>query len=124
MSGTITYPRPKSVTTNPTGVVLTIYAAEPPGAQAALTGAQGGTTGALQATWKGDADESAGTILKDHMRFVITPTIDPVALTVTYTIVATPVHGNGQVGVAKTLFVVHDDTIDQWQIDAGRARQP
>jgi len=124
MSGTITYPRPKAVTTNPTNIVFTIHAAETPGTQAALAGAQSGTTGELQATWKGDADESAGALIKDHMRFVITPSIDPVAFTVTYTIVATPVHGHGQLGITKTLFVVHDDTIDQWQIDAGRAPQP
>jgi len=124
MSGTLSYPRPKSVPTNQTGIVLTIYAAETPGTLAALAGAQAGTTGELQATWKADADESAGALVKDHMRFVITPSIDPVALTVTYTITITPLHGGGQTGTVKTLFVVHDDTIDQWQIDAGRPRQP
>ena len=83
MSGTINYPRTRSVATNQTGIVLTIHAAETPGTQPALAGAQGGNTGALQATWKADADESAGTLVKRHMRFAITPTIDPAALTVT-----------------------------------------
>jgi len=124
MSATLTYARTKSATTNATGIAYTLVVAEAPGALAVLTGGQAGTTAQLLATWRADADESGGTIIKDHVRLVITPSIDPTTSLTTYTIVATPVLGNGTLGTVQTLTVTHDEPMDTWQTNAGRARQP
>src|SRR5258708_2906162 len=58
MSATLTYPRLKSATTNPTGIAFTLLVAEAPGTPAALTGAQAGNTAKLQATWQANPDEN------------------------------------------------------------------
>ncbi len=58
------------------------------------------------------------------MRFVITPSANPVVGLVTYTIVATAIHGDGTTGAVKQLQVVHDEPLDQWQSEAGHPRQP
>jgi hypothetical protein len=126
MSFTLTYSRLKSATTNPTGLVFTLLAAESPGTPAVFAGAQAGNTTALTAKWQANADEniSGPPLVSDHLRLAVAPTLDPVTGITTYTIVATPVLGNGTLGIVQTFTVTHDEPMDQWQTEAGRPRQP
>jgi hypothetical protein len=126
MSSTLTYARLKSVTTNPTGLVFTLLAAESPGTPAAFAGTQAGNTAALTAKWQVNADEQVGgpPLVHDHVRLAVTPNLDPITGLVTYTIVATPVLGNGSLGTVQTFTATHDEPMDQWQNEAGRSRQP
>lgn len=120
MAGTLTYDRPKSATSNSTGIVLTVQAAEKPAALATLAG---GSTGVAQVRFNADADESAGSDVQAHATFEIAPTVDAATGAVVYEIRCTPSFGNGAVGATQTFRYPHPQLLDAFQTQAGRDRQ-
>lgn len=120
MSVTQSYPRPKATPTNSTSLALTLKVAELPDTPAAIGGS--GTTGTLDCRLQCDADESGGTDVQDLFKLVATPDIDASG-NATYTVIVTPIKGDGSAGTPQTLTVTHSETMDTWQTAAGRARQ-
>ena len=120
MSVTKTYPRPKSTTTNSTGIVFSLKAEEKPETPVSFGGA--GNTGNLDARIQADADESGGTDVQDLFKIEATPALDS-AGKITVVVTVTPIKGDGSAGTPGTLTVTHDQDMDVWQTAAGRARQ-
>jgi hypothetical protein len=120
MPKTFTYNRPSATLVVSTGMVLTLKTAETPNAPAAVAG--GGTDGVLDARFQVDADESGGTDVQDLFKILATPNIDTNGQ-ITLTVVVTPIKGGGANGTADSIVVTHDESMDTWQTNAGRARQ-
>ena len=121
MSATLTYDRPKSVTVNSTGMVCSLLVAEKPDVPGAIGGT--GTTGNLDCRIQADADESGGADVQDLFKLETALVVHPTTGVVTLTVTATPIKGGATNGTAKSMAVVHNETMDEWQAAAGRARQ-
>lgn len=121
MSVTKTYNRPKSTTTNSTGIALTLTVAEKPDSPSAIGGT--GTTGELDCRVRADADESGGADVQDLFKIETVPGIDENTGAVTLTVTVTPINGDGSAGTPSVTTVTHGQTMDTWQAAAGRARQ-
>lgn len=119
MGVTKNYSRPKASAVNNTGIDLILKGSEQPDPPADL----GGTTGIADLMYTADADESGGVDVQDLGGFTVTPAIDPDTGKITFTVVFTPVKGNGDPGDAVTQVFTHPETMDAWQTAAGRARQ-
>lgn len=116
--GTITYDRDKDPKINSTGIPITGEAREDPNALVAIaTGA--GTF--FEVAISGDAD-TVGTAILQLFRVKMTLNLqqaDPGAMSLTVEV--TPVNGDATDADAskKTQQVVHPQTMDAWQTDAG-----
>ncbi len=83
-----------------------------------------GNTAILDVTVEVDADESVGVDIQDLWRLVVEPKVDVTTGEITLDLTVNSVRGGGTVGPTHTKTVVHEETMDKWQADAGRARQP
>lgn len=118
MAGNQTYDRPKSTVVNSTSLATTVLAAEMPTAVAAVSA---GSTGALSAELRVDADESGGADVQTMWKITATPSI--VGGKPQLAVVVTPVNASGVDGSAFSNTHEHPETADEWQAAAGRARQ-
>lgn len=122
MAGTINYDRDKDPKINDTGIAIIPKAGEEPASPAALAG---GSTGILNLEFEGDADESGGASLVNLFRVDdVQVTVDVATGRINLTATIVPVLGDGADAPTTTLLnVVHPQTMDVWQADAGRAQQ-
>jgi len=115
------YNRLKSSTVNSTDINFTIKAAE---VGESLGADLTGSTGALQAQFSADADESVGADVQVIGKFTITPVLGashPGSLA--FLVSFTPVDGGASDLTAQTYTFNHPQSMDAWQTEAGRARQ-
>ncbi len=119
---TLNYERPSSATTITTGIEISAASREFPNG---LVDIALGTTGVYEVEIKADADESAGFDIQALFKIQSTLTIANDTGAIRLAISVTPVGGDGIDNAAQQLTTVeHDSTMDTWQTDAGRARQP
>ena len=119
--GTKSYERLKDPEINTTGMDITFEGSELPTARAALAA---GTVGDAEIFVEVDADESAGVDKQDLYQVKLVPIIDaahPGGMRLT--IEATPVLGGGGLGTKEVFTLDHPETMDAWQVAAGRPRQ-
>lgn len=126
MAVSLSYPRPKSVVTNATGIDLTILAAEgaitPHVFRDNMGEAEDGLTGVVHVNYSADANESGGADVQQLFKVTLTPTLDSNG-TIKMTVSVVPVTGATADAATQTLVAVHPESMDVWQTAAGRGRQ-
>lgn len=122
MGVTKNYDRPKSPSINSTGIAITVKADEGSGAAPADLA---GDDGKLYVEFEGDADESGGTLLENLFRLdAVEVTIDQTTGRINLVGTIVPVLGDGtDAPTTHAINIVHPQTMDAWQADAGRAQQ-
>lgn len=126
MAVTLSYPRPKSVVSNTTGIDLTILAAEgaitPHAFRDNMGADEDGLTGVVHVNYSADANESGGADVQQLFKVTLTPTLESNG-TMKMTVTVIPVTGLAADAAAQTLVAVHPELMDTWQAAAGRPRQ-
>lgn len=116
------YDRTKIAISNPTGIALTTKACEMPNALAAMPTA-GGESGIVRVLYTADADESGGADVQNHARFKFTPGLTTGGQ-FSVGIEFVPIGGAGGDGTTQSATLVHPQSMDDFQADGGRPRQP